>query len=92
MSDYSYLCCGGREVPEDNLFVQKVVRFLINFSAWTLIGLAIIAFLPRDLEFSSNLTKGLYGLWGLSFLGLYWTRHVYVLLWKMIKFLFRKVF
>ncbi|MBQ3775905.1 MAG: hypothetical protein II847_07240 [Ruminobacter sp.] len=90
--DDDFVYVSSAYCPESERLGKKIFGFLIDFPAWTLIGLVIIAFLPRDIEFSSNLAKGLYGLWGLSFLGLYWTRHVYVLLWKMIKFTFRKIF
>ena len=71
---------------------ERLAKKIIDFLAWTVIGLGIIMLLPKDPGFEETWLKGLYGLWALSFLGLYWTRHLYVLLWKMIKFLVEKVF
>lgn len=55
--DDDFICVSNAYCPQSERLGKKIFGFLIDFPAWTLIGLAIIAFLPGDLEFSSNLTK-----------------------------------
>jgi hypothetical protein len=91
---------GGISEKEAN-FVDKVVRFIIDFPAWTCIGM-FLAYIYDIVVFDLNVEAflkncGPYEFWFhvsvfLSLYGLYWSRHFYVWLWKMIKFLFRKVF
>ena len=98
MSDYSYLCCGGREVPGDNLFVRKIVRFLIDFPTWTLIGIALASlygmiFIDESMHnISDNFEFAIvlfHALMYFSLLGLYWTRHMYAWFWRMFRRVFR---
>lgn len=74
--------------PYETKTYKAVTSFLVDFPAWTVIGLGIILLLPKDPGFEETWLKGVYGLWGFSFLGLYWTRHIYVWLWRI----FKKVF
>lgn len=98
MSDYSYLCCGGREVPGDNLFVQKIVRFLIDFPTWTLIGIALASlygmiFIDESRHYSGEpfeLAVFLFHAFNfMALIGLYWSRRLYVLIWRMFRRVFR---
>lgn len=86
--DDDFLYSSNAYCPESERLGKKIFGFLIDFPAWTVIGLGIILLLPKDPGFEETWLKGLYGLWGFSFLGLYWTRHIYVWLWRT----FKKVF
>ena len=87
---------GGISEKEAN-FVDKVVRFVIDFPTWTLIGIALVALYGTLFidEPASNTTDSLRYIMAFfhtfiffSLLGLYWSRHMYAWLWCT----FRKVF
>ena len=87
---------GGISEKEAN-FVDKVVRFVIDFPMWTLIGIALAALYETLFidETASNTTDSLRYIMAFfhtfiffSLLGLYWSRHMYAWLWRT----FRKVF
>ena len=87
---------GGISEKEAN-FVDKVVSFIIDFPAWTCIGLFLasiydIAVFNQDVEVYLK-NCGPYEFWfhvsvSLSLYGLYWSRHFYAWLWRI----FKKVF
>jgi hypothetical protein len=87
---------GGISEKEAN-FVDMVVRFIIDFPAWTCIGL-FLAYIYGIAVFDQTPKAfldscGPYEFWFHEFLffslvGLYWSRHFYAWLWRI----FKKVF
>ncbi len=87
---------GGISEKEAN-FVDKVVSFIIDFPAWTCIGM-FLAYIYDIAVFDLNVEGflkncGPYEFWFhvivfLSLYGLYWSRHFYAWLWRI----FKKVF
>ena len=95
--DDDFVYVSSAYCPESERLGKKIFGFLIDFTAWTCIGL-FLASIYNIAVFDQNVNVfldkcGPYEFWFHAFVffslvGLYWSRHFYAWLWRM----FRRVF
>ena len=87
---------GGISEKEAN-FVDKLVTFIVDFPTWTLIGIALASVYgaifieapnANTIDYIDFVIPFFHIFIFFSLVGLYWSRHMYVWLWRT----FRKVF